>query len=72
MIKKNPMLNAVNTFYKNLYPQMSGSGGTGVPWKWGRIGSVPGATVNLPKLRSALQGPAGAMYAQYRRRLDGS
>ena len=47
----------LSTTYRNVYPGLSGTGGTGVPWKWGRIGSIPGASVNIPG-RSMWQFPA--------------
>jgi len=47
----------LSTAYKNVYPGLSGTGGTGVPWKWGKIGSIPGASVNIPG-RSMWQFPA--------------
>lgn len=47
----------LSTAYRNVYPGLSGSGGTGVPWKWGKIGQIPGARINIPG-RSMWQFPA--------------
>ncbi len=38
----------LSTIFRNMYPGLSGTGGTGVPWKWGKIGQVPGASINIP------------------------